>query len=36
MGVDDQAIRSCLVSAYFSAAALVPEAPGILHDVDIG
>ncbi|HEX7835884.1 MAG TPA: family 2B encapsulin nanocompartment shell protein [Kofleriaceae bacterium] len=35
-GIDDQAITSYLVSAYFSAAALVPDALGILEDVQIG
>ncbi|MBZ4016029.1 family 2B encapsulin nanocompartment shell protein [Streptomyces purpurogeneiscleroticus] len=36
MGIDDKAIISYLVSAYFSAAVLVPDALGILEDVEIG
>ncbi|HEX7835881.1 MAG TPA: family 2B encapsulin nanocompartment shell protein, partial [Kofleriaceae bacterium] len=36
MDVNDQAITSYLVSTYFSAAALVPDALGILEDVQIG
>ncbi|WP_129838253.1 family 2B encapsulin nanocompartment shell protein [Streptomyces sp. RFCAC02] len=36
MGVNDQAVMSYLVSAYFSAAVLVPDALGILEDVEIG
>jgi hypothetical protein len=36
MGIDDQAITSYLVSAWFSAAVLVPDALGILEDVQIG
>ncbi|MFI7274750.1 Crp/Fnr family transcriptional regulator, partial [Streptomyces sp. NPDC049879] len=35
MGIDDQAVISYLVSAYFSAAVLVPDALGILEDVEI-
>ena len=34
MGVDKRAIISYLVTAYFSAAVLVPDALGVLHDVD--
>lgn len=36
MGVDDRAIISYLVSAYYSAAVLVPDALGILDDVQLG
>ncbi|WP_410573950.1 family 2B encapsulin nanocompartment shell protein [Amycolatopsis sp. cmx-4-61] len=36
MGTDDRAITSYLVSAYHSAAVLVPDALGILDDVQIG
>ncbi|MFC7221381.1 family 2B encapsulin nanocompartment shell protein [Streptomyces polyrhachis] len=36
MGIDAQAIISYLVSAYYSAAVLVPDALGILEDVEIG
>ncbi|MER6051183.1 family 2B encapsulin nanocompartment shell protein [Streptomyces sp. NPDC001793] len=36
MGVDDQAIVNYLVSAYYSAAILVPDALGVLEDVEIG
>jgi CRP-like cAMP-binding protein len=35
-GIDDQAIISYLVSAYYSAAILVPDALGILENVEIG
>ncbi|GAA4668454.1 family 2B encapsulin nanocompartment shell protein [Streptomyces chumphonensis] len=35
MGVNDQAVISYLVSAYFSAAVLVPDALGILEDVQL-
>nr|WP_233509770.1 family 2B encapsulin nanocompartment shell protein [Actinomadura craniellae] len=35
MGVNDQAVISYLVSAYFSAAVLVPDALGILENVEI-
>ena len=35
MGIDDAAIMSYLVSAYYSAAILVPDACGILENVDI-
>ncbi|MFC0533912.1 Crp/Fnr family transcriptional regulator, partial [Phytohabitans kaempferiae] len=34
-GIDAKAIRSYLVSAYYSAAVLVPDALGILEDVEI-
>ncbi|QKV75728.1 family 2B encapsulin nanocompartment shell protein [Amycolatopsis sp. Hca4] len=36
MGTNDQAITSYLVSAYHSAAVLVPDALGILDDVQVG
>jgi CRP-like cAMP-binding protein len=35
MGISEQAIMSYLVSAYYSAAILVPDACGILENVDI-
>ncbi|MDT0309412.1 family 2B encapsulin nanocompartment shell protein [Streptomyces sp. DSM 44917] len=35
MGINDQAVLSYLVSAYYSAAVLVPDALGILEDVDV-
>jgi alpha-D-ribose 1-methylphosphonate 5-triphosphate diphosphatase PhnM len=36
MGIDDRAILSYLVSVYFSAAVLVPDALGVLEHVEIG
>ncbi|WYM00819.1 MAG: family 2B encapsulin nanocompartment shell protein [Gloeotrichia echinulata CP02] len=36
MGITEQAIISYLVTAYYSAAVLVPDALGILEDVEIG
>jgi hypothetical protein len=36
MGIDEKAIISYLVSAYFSVAILVPDAVGILEDVEVG
>jgi CRP-like cAMP-binding protein len=36
MDISDQAITSYLVSVYFSAAVLIPDALGILEDVQIG
>lgn len=36
MGIDDKAILSYLVSAYFSCAVLVPDALGVLENVEIG
>ncbi|MEU2852846.1 family 2B encapsulin nanocompartment shell protein [Streptomyces syringium] len=36
MGINDQAVTSYLVSAYYSAAILVPDALGVLEDVEIG
>jgi CRP-like cAMP-binding protein len=35
-GIDEQAIMSYLVSAYYAAAVLVPDALGILENVEIG
>ncbi|MGW4892430.1 family 2B encapsulin nanocompartment shell protein [Kitasatospora sp. NPDC004240] len=35
MGIDEKAIISYLVSAYYSAAVLVPDAIGVLENVDI-
>ncbi|MEV0050751.1 family 2B encapsulin nanocompartment shell protein [Saccharopolyspora shandongensis] len=35
MGINDQAVISYLVSAYFSAAVLVPDALGVLENVEI-
>ncbi|GLZ31708.1 Crp/Fnr family transcriptional regulator [Lentzea sp. NBRC 105346] len=36
MGINDQAIINYLVSAYYSAAILVPDAVGILEHVELG
>ena len=36
MGINDKAIISYLVSTYFAAAVLVPDALGILEDVEVG
>jgi CRP-like cAMP-binding protein len=36
MGINDQAIISYLVTAYYSAAVLVPDALGIMENVEIG
>jgi CRP-like cAMP-binding protein len=36
MGISEKAMISYLVSAYYSAAVLVPDALGILEDVEIG
>ncbi|MDF0556967.1 family 2B encapsulin nanocompartment shell protein [Kamptonema sp. UHCC 0994] len=36
MGISEQAIASYLITAYYSAAVLVPDALGILEDVEIG
>ena len=36
MGISEQAIISYLVTAYYSAAVLVPDALGILEDVEVG
>jgi hypothetical protein len=35
-GIDDRAILSYLVSAYYSVAVLVPDALGVLDDVQLG
>jgi hypothetical protein len=35
MGISDQAVMSYLVSAYYSAAVLVPDALGVLENVEI-
>ena len=36
MGIDDKGITSYLVSAYYSAAVMVPDALGILENIEIG
>ncbi|MEG4497220.1 hypothetical protein QUB05_26845 [Microcoleus sp. F10-C6] len=36
MGIEEKAIISYLVTAYYSVAVLVPDALGILEDVEIG
>ncbi|HYQ62182.1 family 2B encapsulin nanocompartment shell protein [Actinophytocola sp.] len=36
MGIDDHAVLSYLVSVYFSVAVLVPDALGVLENVEIG
>lgn len=36
MGINEKAIISYLVSAYFSAAVLVPDALAVLEKVEIG
>lgn len=36
MGIDEQGVVSYLVSAYYSAAVLVPDALGIFENVEIG
>ncbi len=36
MGIDDRAVLSYLVSAYYCAAVLVPDALGVLEHVEIG
>ncbi|RKT87620.1 Cyclic nucleotide-binding domain-containing protein [Saccharopolyspora antimicrobica] len=36
MGINDQAVISYLVSAYYSAAVLVPDAVGVLEHVELG
>ncbi|ANZ14968.1 family 2B encapsulin nanocompartment shell protein [Streptomyces noursei] len=36
MGINDKAVVNYLVSAYYSAAILVPDALGVLEDVEIG
>jgi hypothetical protein len=36
MGINEKAVISYLVSSYYSAAVLVPDALGILESVEIG
>jgi len=36
MGISEQALISYLVSAYYSCAVLVPDALGMLEDVELG
>jgi hypothetical protein len=36
MNINEQAVISYLVSTYYSAAVLVPDALGILEDIEIG
>ncbi|MFJ8887778.1 family 2B encapsulin nanocompartment shell protein [Streptomyces sp. NPDC102402] len=36
MGIDEQALISYLVTAYYSAAILVPDALGVLENVEVG
>ncbi len=36
MGIDDKALISYLVSAYYSVAVLIPDALGVLENVEIG
>ena len=36
MNINEQAIMSYLVSAYYSCAVLVPDALGILENVELG
>ncbi|MBD0673040.1 family 2B encapsulin nanocompartment shell protein [Streptomyces sp. CBMA156] len=36
MGIDEKAIASYLVSTYYSAAVLVPDAIGVLENVEVG
>jgi hypothetical protein len=36
MNIDEKAIMHYLVSAYYSAAIMVPDAIGILENVDVG
>ena len=36
MGINEKAIISYLVSAYYSAAVLVPDALGVLENIEIG
>jgi hypothetical protein len=35
MGIDEKAVISYLVSTYFSAAVLVPDALGVLENVNV-
>ncbi len=36
MGIDEKAVISYLVSAYYSAAVLVPDALAVLENVEVG
>ena len=36
MGIDEKAVMSYLVSAYYSVAVLVPDALGVLEGVEVG
>jgi len=36
MGIDEQAVISYLVSAYYSATVLAPDALGVLENVELG
>jgi len=36
MGINEQAIIKYLVTAYFSAAVLVPDALGVLENIEVG
>jgi hypothetical protein len=36
MGINEKAVMSYLVTTYFSAAVLIPDALGILESVEIG
>jgi len=36
MGINEKAVISYLVSAYYSAAVLVPDALAVLEDVEVG
>ncbi|HYO58610.1 MAG TPA: hypothetical protein VEU50_38140, partial [Archangium sp.] len=36
MGVNEKAIASYLVSTYYSAAILVPDALGVLENIELG
>jgi hypothetical protein len=36
MGIDEKAVISYLVSTYFSAAVLVPDAIGMLENAELG
>jgi len=36
MGIDEKAVMSYLVSAYYSVAVLIPDALGVLDNVELG
>jgi hypothetical protein len=36
MGVNERAISSYLVSTYYSAAVLIPDALGVLENIELG